>query len=256
MVNAWIPLVEALSVLSLTCFLVYKYADTKRTNWFSLVITAVSWFLAFSMIFFIPLDIYSVSYAANSFDRHSNFIIKLILTVCYELLLDFNERRGEQLPHLLVVLLLLDQFCAVGSRIARPWCLLGGRRLYYAWPPDLLRQAESAILCALCDPFHCLGVLLVPELCGQGYRWVGWRARGCPHGCQYDHRIVLAGSDIRLRHCKDSNDDVQFYQATETIWACSLQGSSVWRWNFRGSLWEKKLYSAASLCIEQYKLQW
>lgn len=61
MVNAWIPLVEALSVLSLTCFLVYKYADTKRTNWFSLVITAISWFLAFSMIFFIPLDIYSVS---------------------------------------------------------------------------------------------------------------------------------------------------------------------------------------------------
>lgn len=71
MVNAWIPLVEALSVLSLTCFLVYKYADTKRTNWFSLVITAVSWFLAFSMIFFIPLDIYSTSTNGEA----NNFLI-------------------------------------------------------------------------------------------------------------------------------------------------------------------------------------
>ena len=54
-------MLEASAVLAITCYLVYKYADMKRTNWFSLIITAISWFLAFSMIFFIPLDIYAVS---------------------------------------------------------------------------------------------------------------------------------------------------------------------------------------------------
>ena len=60
-IQIWIPLAEAVAVLLVTCFLVYKHADMKRTNNFSLAITTLSWFLSFSMIFFIPLDIYVVS---------------------------------------------------------------------------------------------------------------------------------------------------------------------------------------------------
>ena len=52
-IKIWVPLVEAVLVLCLTCFMVYKYADMKRTNKVALVMTAISWFLAFSMIFFI-----------------------------------------------------------------------------------------------------------------------------------------------------------------------------------------------------------
>ena len=64
-IKAWIPIAECVGVLAVTCLLVRKYADVKRTNTFSLVITALSWFLAFSMIFFIPLDIYAVSGALS-----------------------------------------------------------------------------------------------------------------------------------------------------------------------------------------------
>lgn len=60
-IKAWVPIVESVLVLFVTCALIYKYADLKRTNRFSLAITTLSWFLAFSMIFFIPLDIYYVS---------------------------------------------------------------------------------------------------------------------------------------------------------------------------------------------------
>ena len=64
-VKAWIPLLEAGIVMIVTCFLIREYADLKRTNMFSLAITALSWFLAFSMIFFIPLDIYEVSFSLS-----------------------------------------------------------------------------------------------------------------------------------------------------------------------------------------------
>lgn len=57
----WVPIAEAVIVLFVTCCLIYKYADLKRTNMISLAMTTLSWFLAFSMIFFIPLDIYVVS---------------------------------------------------------------------------------------------------------------------------------------------------------------------------------------------------
>ena len=57
----WVPIAETVIVLIVTCCLIYKYADIKRTNNISLAMTTLSWFLAFSMIFFIPLDIYTVS---------------------------------------------------------------------------------------------------------------------------------------------------------------------------------------------------
>ncbi len=60
-IQVWVPIVEAVLVAIGTFFLVHKYADRKRTNRFSLAMTTLSWYLAFSMIFFIPLDIYVVS---------------------------------------------------------------------------------------------------------------------------------------------------------------------------------------------------
>ena len=60
-IKVWIPIAECLAVLAVTLLLLRKYADLERTNWFSLTITGLSWFLAFSMICFIPLDIYAVS---------------------------------------------------------------------------------------------------------------------------------------------------------------------------------------------------
>ena len=62
----WIPTLEAVVVLVGTCLLVRKYADFKRTNRFSLAITTLCWFLSFSMIFFIPLDVYIVSQSHHS----------------------------------------------------------------------------------------------------------------------------------------------------------------------------------------------
>ena len=64
-INVWIPIAECLAVLAVTFLLIRKYADLERTNWFSLTITGLSWFLAFSMICFIPLDIYAVSLMQN-----------------------------------------------------------------------------------------------------------------------------------------------------------------------------------------------
>jgi len=60
-INVWVPCLEAVLVLTATCLLLRKYADFKRTNKFSIAVTGLSWFLAFSMILFIPLDIYIVS---------------------------------------------------------------------------------------------------------------------------------------------------------------------------------------------------
>ena len=61
-IQIWVPSTEAVIVLAVTFLLIRKYADLKRTNTFSVAMTSLSWFLAFSMIFFIPLDIYIVSY--------------------------------------------------------------------------------------------------------------------------------------------------------------------------------------------------
>ena len=57
----WIPLCEAIVVLIVTCALIYKYADLTRTDAFSWFLTLLSWYLSFSMIIFIPYDIYVVS---------------------------------------------------------------------------------------------------------------------------------------------------------------------------------------------------
>ena len=78
-IKLWIPMVEIAAVLAVTCLLLRKYADLERTNWFSLIITGISWFLAFSIICFIPLDIYSVSSHSLvfmlNFDYSANYSI-------------------------------------------------------------------------------------------------------------------------------------------------------------------------------------
>ena len=60
-IQVWVPIVEAVLVALGTYVLIRKYADLKRTNKFSVGMTSLSWYLAFSMIFFIPLDIFVVS---------------------------------------------------------------------------------------------------------------------------------------------------------------------------------------------------
>ena len=57
----WIPLCEAIAILIVTCAMIYKYADMTRTDAFSWLLTLLSWYLSFSIIFFIPFDIYVVS---------------------------------------------------------------------------------------------------------------------------------------------------------------------------------------------------
>ena len=61
----WVPLLEAVLLLGLCIYLVRIYGDMKRTGWFTLLLVVLGWYMAFSMIFAIPLDIYIVS--ANSF---------------------------------------------------------------------------------------------------------------------------------------------------------------------------------------------
>ena len=59
----WVPAIEAVILIGVCIFLVRKYADLKRTDGFTLSLVTVGWFLAFSMIFAIPVDIYTVSNA-------------------------------------------------------------------------------------------------------------------------------------------------------------------------------------------------
>ena len=68
-INGWIPVTETITILAVTIALVYKYADLKRTDYTTLGITGVSWYLSFSIIFFIPLDIYTVSRPPETFDN-------------------------------------------------------------------------------------------------------------------------------------------------------------------------------------------
>ena len=57
----WVPAIEAALLLLLCVFLVRKYADMQRTNSFTLFLVVLGWFMAFSMIFAIPMDLYIVS---------------------------------------------------------------------------------------------------------------------------------------------------------------------------------------------------
>ena len=57
----WVPAVEAVCLMGVCIYLLRKYADMDRTNGFVITIVVLGWYMAFSMIFAIPLDIYIVS---------------------------------------------------------------------------------------------------------------------------------------------------------------------------------------------------
>lgn len=52
------PSVEMLLVLIISGLLIRRYVDRKRTSCWVTLLAYVGWFLGFSMIIFIPLDIY------------------------------------------------------------------------------------------------------------------------------------------------------------------------------------------------------
>ena len=58
LLTSQIPVVESVIVLVITVYLVFRFADKKRTPVWCYVLTIFGWFLAFSMIVFVPLDIY------------------------------------------------------------------------------------------------------------------------------------------------------------------------------------------------------
>ena len=57
----WMPTVEAVVIFIVTLFLVAQYADRARTPFAVVLFTIISWVMSFSMIMFIPLDIWLVS---------------------------------------------------------------------------------------------------------------------------------------------------------------------------------------------------
>jgi hypothetical protein len=57
----WLPVIEAALLLLLCVLLVRKYADMQRTDYFTIFLVIIGWFMAFSMIFAIPMDLYIVS---------------------------------------------------------------------------------------------------------------------------------------------------------------------------------------------------
>jgi len=57
----WVPAIEATVLLFVCLYMVCKFADRTRTSCFVMSITVLGWYMAFSMIFAIPLDIYIVS---------------------------------------------------------------------------------------------------------------------------------------------------------------------------------------------------
>ena len=71
-IRGWIPGVEGAVLAVIAFILILRFADTQRTPVFCLLTAYISWFLAFSIIFLIPLDIYLVStpffLKDNSFD--------------------------------------------------------------------------------------------------------------------------------------------------------------------------------------------
>ena len=57
----WMPTVEAVVIFIVTLVLVAQYADRSRTPFPVVMFTIISWVMSFSMIMFIPLDIWLVS---------------------------------------------------------------------------------------------------------------------------------------------------------------------------------------------------
>jgi len=53
-----IPIVELIALFIFCLYLLWGYADKKRSNHFIQIVTFIGWFLSFSLIVFIPLDIY------------------------------------------------------------------------------------------------------------------------------------------------------------------------------------------------------
>ena len=56
--NIVLPSIETTLVFAITVYLVRKYADLNRTPYVVMLMTVIGWFMGFSMIVFIPLDIY------------------------------------------------------------------------------------------------------------------------------------------------------------------------------------------------------
>lgn len=76
----WVPVLEAVLLLGLCIYLVRIYGDMKRTGWFTLILVVLGWYMAFSMIFAIPLDIYIVSthYSFGCYPCEITFNVVLI----------------------------------------------------------------------------------------------------------------------------------------------------------------------------------
>ena len=68
----WMPTVEAVAIFIIILFLVAEYADRARTPFAVIVFTIISWFMSFSMIMFIPLDIWLVSFFVKSLINFPN----------------------------------------------------------------------------------------------------------------------------------------------------------------------------------------
>ena len=60
--EVYIPSFEALIIFFIILYLVREYADRARTPTSVVIFTIISWFMSFSMVMFVPLDIYLVSY--------------------------------------------------------------------------------------------------------------------------------------------------------------------------------------------------
>ena len=58
LLTSQIPAVESIVVLILTVYLVIRFADKHRTPFWCYLLTIFGWALGFSMIIFVPLDIY------------------------------------------------------------------------------------------------------------------------------------------------------------------------------------------------------
>lgn len=53
------PVVESVMVLIAAVYLVRRYADKARTPTWCMILAYVGWFLGFSMVVFVPLDIFT-----------------------------------------------------------------------------------------------------------------------------------------------------------------------------------------------------
>ena len=66
--NWVIPSIESILITIVTLLLLRHFADRKRTPWICQAMTFVGWLLGFSMIFLIPLDIYTTIINGNTAD--------------------------------------------------------------------------------------------------------------------------------------------------------------------------------------------